>query len=436
MITRHFYRLDEVELALIHCIVKKRINEAMFWAQEVVDSGLGGVCMNLLWKTWITFFGIGALSWFDAAIEIWKKDELDEEDIYYLAYALVSLPNEARNCTHFVLLGLGLRDYSKKPYAMPDRICRLATCKLATCKLATCKLATLLQAAIKQGKAELAWASLRDNFDWTALLDCVEDEDSALLQRLFILQTLPATLGCEEYIWATRALATCLILYPRNKLYTLRTDRPPLYSNLGCRARRVYEIPRIALPFLCRRGLQSCYVSNLKEIRGIKNFINSSVPCWEELLEPYTSFKEIQDDTELEKMHEKLFPDDIPDEWSLADQKKSHGDGPLQLHSGEKEVFDYKKFADRWYLGSSSHIWLGKKDAIAAISSCNFLTNDFWPPFADLYAERKDKWISLKEQWNLNPIKKVLTKSVYTYKAPSIEPLPKSHLEVESLPES
>ena len=426
MITRHFYRLDEVELALIHCIVKKRINEAMFWAQEVVDSGLGGVCMNLLWKTWITFFGIGALSWFDAAIEIWKKDELDEEDIYYLAYALVSLPNEARNCTHFVLLGLGLRDYSKKPYAMPDRICKLATCKLAS----------LLQAAIKQGKAELAWASLRDNFDWNALLDCVKDEDPMILQRLFILQTLPATLGCEEYMWATRALATCLILYPRNKLHTLRTDRPPLYSNLGCRARRVYEIPRIALPFLCRRGLQSCYVSNLKEIRGIKNFINSSVPCWEELLEPYTSFKEIQDDTELEKMHEKLFPDDIPDEWSLADQKKSHGDGPLQLHSGEKEVFDYKKFADRWYLGSSSHIWLGKKDAIAAISSCNFLTNDFWPPFADLYAKKKDEWISLKEQWNLNPIKKVLTKSVYTYEAPSIEPLPKSHLEVESLPES
>ena len=48
MITRHFYKQDEVLAALVFCICTNRSREAVFWAQELIDSNLILECFQTL----------------------------------------------------------------------------------------------------------------------------------------------------------------------------------------------------------------------------------------------------------------------------------------------------------------------------------------------------------------------------------------------------
>jgi hypothetical protein len=40
MLTRHLYRDDEVMVALLWCLQKRRVEESLFWLQELLDSEL------------------------------------------------------------------------------------------------------------------------------------------------------------------------------------------------------------------------------------------------------------------------------------------------------------------------------------------------------------------------------------------------------------
>jgi hypothetical protein len=48
---------------------------------------------------------------------------------------------------------------------------------------------------------------------------------------------------------------------------------------------------------------------------------------WSEVMEPYMKNGKWASDLKKEKFYSKYFPQDIPDEWSLADREKSHGRG-------------------------------------------------------------------------------------------------------------
>jgi hypothetical protein len=56
----------------------------------------------------------------------------------------------------------------------------------------------------------------------------------------------------------------------------------------------------------------------------------------------------------LEYFYEKYFPDDIPDEWPLADQEKSHGQGVL----GASEQISQEKLARIWLPRRQRLCWL------------------------------------------------------------------------------
>ena len=60
-----------------------------------------------------------------------------------------------------------------------------------------------------------------------------------------------------------------------------------------------------------------------------------------------------QSDDELEAFYGTYFPDDIPDEWSLVDQKKSHGPGVLR--SGQ--MLDLAALGRLWMSGESRFAW-------------------------------------------------------------------------------
>jgi hypothetical protein len=63
----------------------------------------------------------------------------------------------------------------------------------------------------------------------------------------------------------------------------------------------------------------------------------------------------LTNDDSREKFYEEFFPDDIPDEWSLADQSKSHGSGMLAL----SEHFSILKWYRSWLFGYKSRLCWG-----------------------------------------------------------------------------
>jgi hypothetical protein len=99
----------------------------------------------------------------------------------------------------------------------------------------------------------------------------------------------------------------------------------------GFRARRIYEIPRDSLYMKTDRGMMSYLQDTFGNLRTLGSSIDNTYmgiyncTFWKELWakcnpsgttdEGYDAFCEF------------AFPNDIPDEWSLEDQKKSHGQG-------------------------------------------------------------------------------------------------------------
>ena len=60
----------------------------------------------------------------------------------------------------------------------------------------------------------------------------------------------------------------------------------------------------------------------------------------------------ISDDA-LETFYASTFPDDIPDEWSLEDQEKSHGPGVLRTG----EMLGMAKLGRTWFQAESRFAW-------------------------------------------------------------------------------
>ena len=86
--------------------------------------------------------------------------------------------------------------------------------------------------------------------------------------------------------------------------------------------------------YLTRRSEQSVYESSEPEVQlGLEKTLLES-EYWSEIIGYYMKDGKWKSSLDKEAFYEKFFPQDIPDEWSLADREKSHGRGlgkPLSL---------------------------------------------------------------------------------------------------------
>jgi hypothetical protein len=122
---------------------------------------------------------------------------------------------------------------------------------------------------------------------------------------------------------------------------------------LGFRARRMYEIPRDCLYMKTDRGM----ISYLNDTFGSLRALGSSIDDTYMAVYNCTFWKELwmkcnphgTTDDGYDAFCEFAFPNDIPDEWSLEDQKKSHGQGVT--NPGER--FYWRRWL-RSYMSTSS----------------------------------------------------------------------------------
>ncbi len=377
MITRNFYRLDEVESSLVWCIVHQRVEESMFWCLELIESGLGIYALQILWKSYIYFIGIGSLSWFENALAIWNNSEIQEDTILLLCYQLATLPPESRDCTPFCLLILGLQQYKSPPNYITGSLHNKS----------------VFQKSVLQGKLELSWQFLKS--DWESykheLEILVPTEFKSHFQSILTLQEILEIEFPTDITLISGALALCFtFVFSSKKFLTLsKKSLKPEISDFvtkkildwkeisGKRKRRIFSPPLDCLAWITQRGRKSCYFSNLQEIREIWKYIDHSVPCWEDV--DFTMDSDSYDDT-----MDFYFPDDIPDEWSAEDQKKSHGNGVLQ----KNEKPNYSKFLKKWLrFQTSKLLWKASKKscdlAIQLFENKQFY--DFDPDFQTYY---------------------------------------------------
>jgi hypothetical protein len=119
---------------------------------------------------------------------------------------------------------------------------------------------------------------------------------------------------------------------------------------------RVFEIPYMCLYGMTIRGSLSQKETTLSEIRNIEsNLLQGG--WWLERLK--TEYSELATDEDRERFYDTEFPEDIPDEWPLADQQKSHGCGAAVADGVAPSV---PRVLERWFPLERS-IWWSISDA-------------------------------------------------------------------------
>jgi len=310
-ISRNLYRVEDVKRAAIYAMTRGRGVEAVFWCMELVSSGFGGDAIYCMVLTWLSTLGSIRGEWYLRAWDTFKRDEVTAEQI--AAYC-VSLCSAIATGT-----GAGEESYT----STRDSTAVLLLLERARGSVA-CEADSVRKGYL--GVKEGDWNSLRAAISGRprqlAFLDRLEQIDKVVgsesAERLLPLafavgyvSTLPMSLEQKRVAWRPLALKKS-----REGAQWMADD-----SELGVRrARRVYAIPSECL---LRHGAAAGSV--LKELRcGLETALLGS-EAWGERIR--CEYGGLATDDERERFYDVEFPDDIPDEWSLADQEKSHGDG-------------------------------------------------------------------------------------------------------------
>jgi hypothetical protein len=103
----------------------------------------------------------------------------------------------------------------------------------------------------------------------------------------------------------------------------------------GRQSYRRYTIPTACLYGKTRRGAMRWSQHNEDELYRVDNYL-MGCPFWEEVVAEYGGIFHASDSSiqwesgdRMEAFYDAFFPDDIPDEWTKEEKRKSHGEGIL-----------------------------------------------------------------------------------------------------------
>lgn len=291
-LTKRLYRLDEVRAAFLYCLRSRIIIKSIFWLRELEDSCFGGEARRLLLISWVMNVGLARMSW----LVEWCSNAGTREGRHKLCLQLLQCSE--RDSSIWLLLWSGV---------IP---------------------------------IDTGLSSLIDRWNSTCHLDIhIDDARFEALGH-----------DMRRYIIFAKATACCLKEKTKSSSWVLMTSEEPqdlqknieTWDTLDIRHGRIYEIPNEALFGMAWRGLGH---DTSDEINSIQL---EDAPFWKRELVKYKESEWISDDLK-EEFHQKYFPSDIPDEWSLAEKKKSHGLGAICKGT-------YAIWWKRWI--SDTHIWI------------------------------------------------------------------------------
>ena len=181
--------------------------------------------------------------------------------------------------------------------------------------------------ALYQGKATSAWWMARHmepSHVWELLSAYVESSVYAESYRVCfqVLQHYESLLGYrleDSNILCLAVLSACLSPAQQEKSFRVLSEPAVVVAPIEgtIRSGRRYSIPTACLYGDTERGCMTWSQSTLRSLREL----DWSGPFWDE--HKWTT------EEEREAFYDRFFPDDPPDEWTLAEQQRSHGDGVL-----------------------------------------------------------------------------------------------------------
>ena len=347
MLTRHLYRYDEVRAALLWCIVNRRTTEGLFWTQELMDSGCHTELFQVLFEAWLWSVGIARMEWFRQFWVLFEKPDVDEDELRLLANSLLRLPVRDTTVLHLLFRGPLKPVERLPPTPKTDKFLPFVR------EIADTPLKQTIVRCFRLGKVVLAWRLAchlyqeegEDKWwDFLSRIELVSQGNPCVRQCWEGFRGVCESLFPEDktIVLACRAAAIAfLCLSPSNQTkssYVLNETPIDSHSQSllnewkaleGRRKRRVYAPPSDCLSWLTSRGCNPYTKTTIKEVRNLSIDVlrEKGCPFWQEALDSKNPWS---DDDAFEEFWDTYFPDDIPDEWSLEDQKKSHGPGILR----------------------------------------------------------------------------------------------------------
>jgi hypothetical protein len=171
----------------------------------------------------------------------------------------------------------------------------------------------------------------------------------------------------------------------------------------GRREARIYSLPTGCLYGTTWRGKNRWSQHNRAQLHHVETYL-IGCPFWDEAIADYgvSANGQIQWRSEdaMEAFYERYFPDDIPDEWTKEEKRKSHGDGIL----GPEERVSLQKYASRFLTLPSRLTW----GCIGLVHTrlYNWAETECHPSSVIHAYLTQNRGISLNDEW-LTPVHKI-----------------------------
>jgi hypothetical protein len=267
-------------------LFKGRSKEAVFWARELVLSEELEILDKTVVRAWVLFLGAPHINWLDA----WFKSRdlgLIEE------FSGLFKKGRTQICLKtFVMVSRGFSEVQDL-----DKV----------------------SLAVSENDAfRFYWWSAFEKAP-SALFEFVKTyvDDPSLFDSIEKALALFSVVSMKSLLTAVSVQLLCLKSYPdiyvMKEPYDLSEQLPVL---TGLKANRVYKILESMLP--CRHVRDTQWNALCKSQKEIIDGAGSNF--WK------NAGTSIVDDESLERVAEELFPEDCPDEWSIADRAISHPD--------------------------------------------------------------------------------------------------------------
>jgi hypothetical protein len=342
-LTRHLYESDEVIAALQLSLRTGNKTAALFWTHELVVSDEQPVALQTLRSTWLRW---GAP--YDYTI---LTQDFSPSLVYRVAQAIEKA----------TVKSIDLINSAAAAVAPPSPITGVSITKRQQ-EARHLRATGFAKTVAQTGETDMSTASAW----WLSLEYAVRTQSPAA--AIWYLQWAQPVL-CADTIWsaitimstshrsmmatirtAATAHPSCQLLHQAAVILflTYRTETSMTEAaaseaeaqwaawapTIGRRAGRILAIPVEALHAGTTRGALPSIYTNVDDCRNPLALLPVACRFWRTVITlagmNITADREdavFPDDDMLEQFHATYFPDDTPDEWSLADQQKSHGRG-------------------------------------------------------------------------------------------------------------
>jgi hypothetical protein len=319
-----------VRAALQYSLHKQRTVESFFWLKELDDTKDSSI-QGILFNSWFHSVGLSDLN---VLSMILKND--------YMNAVQTICSNDVRTKGLKLYYLHGLTNHSVKkipPFKLDPTI---TTGNVEVDKLTR---------SIMLNNTLAAWHLSKQNWSNDIIKNLYNYKCSTAV-KILLDELLNYT---HPYKWMVRCAIICIVCMTREELRSAfpltKRVKPEIHDEIykwnqhyGFRSRRIYSIPKDCLYGRTIRGGMTYCQTNIQELYDHNNLIKGQA-VYDEIIQRFGSYETFMDNTDVyEVFCTNYFPNDIPDEWPLEEQLKSHGIGVNQA----SDVPVLRRYIQRW----------------------------------------------------------------------------------------